>query len=84
MNPAQLRKWIFLAGLAALLLFWGVPTLANLVIDYNWWNEIGQVSTWTEMLWYAIAPVAVGTVAAFIALWIAHDRGLHFAGSSSA
>ncbi len=80
MNPAQLRKWIFLAGLAALLLFWGVPALANLVIDYNWWKEIGQVGTWTKMLWYAIAPVAVGTVAAFIALWIAHNRGLHFAG----
>ena len=80
MNPAQLRKWIFLAGLAALLLFWGVPALANLIIDYNWWKEIGQVGTWTEMLWYAIAPVTVGTVAAFIALWIAHNRGLHFAG----
>ena len=80
MNPAQLRKWIFLGGSAALLLFWGVPALANLAIDYNWWKEIGQVSTWTKMLWYAIAPVAVATVIAFIALWVAHNRGLHFAG----
>ena len=80
MNPTQLRKWILLAALAAIVFFWAIPALANLVIDYNWWKEIGQVSTWMEMLWYAIAPVAVGTVVAFIALWIAHGRGLHFAG----
>ena len=80
MNPSQLRKLIIFGGLALLLLFWALPAAANLIIDYNWWKEIGQVNTWMAMLWYAIGPVAVGTVAAFIALWLAHDRGLRFAG----
>src|SRR5579864_1713837 len=83
MHPTQLRKLIVLAVLAALLLFWAIPTLANLVIDYKWWNEVGQVNTWTKLLWYAIAPVAVAAFMAFIGLWLAHDRGLHFAGIRS-
>ena len=33
------------------------------------------------MLWYSIAPAAAGALLAFIALWVAHARGLHFAGS---
>ena len=32
------------------------------------------------MLWYSIAPAAAGALVAFIALWVAHARGLHFAG----
>jgi hypothetical protein len=80
MSPSQVRKLIVYGGLLAFLLFWAIPATANLVIDYNWWKEIGQVDTWLEMLWYAIGPVAVGTVIAFIALWLAHDRGLRFAG----
>jgi uncharacterized protein len=80
MSSSQVRKLILYGGLLALLLFWAIPATANLIIDYNWWKEIGQVDTWMEMLWYAIGPVAVGTVIAFIALWVAHDRGLRFAG----
>ena len=79
MNPSQLRKVIVFGGLSALLLFWAIPQTANLIVDYNWWKEIGQVDTWRAMLWYAIEPVAIGAVLAFIALWLAHDRGLRFA-----
>ena len=32
------------------------------------------------MLWYSIAPAAAGAVVAFVALWMAHASGLHFAG----
>jgi uncharacterized membrane protein (UPF0182 family) len=79
MHPSQARKLMVLAAISALLLFWAIPTAANLIIDYNWWKEVGQVGTWIEMLWYAIAPVTVGTLVAFIALWLAHDRGMRFA-----
>ena len=80
MHPSQLRRLIVFGGLLALFVFWAIPTAANLIIDYNWWKEVGQVNTWMEMLWYAIGPVAVGTLLAFVALWLAHDRGLRFAG----
>jgi uncharacterized protein len=80
MHPSQARKLIIPALLLTLIFGWAIPTTANLVIDYNWWKEVGQVGTWIEMLWYSVAPVGVGTVVAFVALWVAHARGLHFAG----
>ena len=79
MSPSQIRKLIVWSALLAFGL-WLVSALANFVIEYNWWREIGQVDTWIGMLGYSIAPAAAGTVLAFIALWVAHARGIHFAG----
>src|SRR5580700_8044655 len=79
MRPSQIRNLIVLAVLAVLAL-WASSTAADFVIEYNWWREIGQVDTWVGMLWYSIAPVTVGAVIAAVILWIAHARGLHFAG----
>ncbi len=79
MRPSHIRVFIFV--LVALgFLGWAVPTAANFVIEYNWWKEVAQVNTWFSMLWYSIAPGAVGAVVAFIALYLAHARGVHFAG----
>ena len=79
MRPSQIRNLIVVAVLAIVAL-WASSTAADFVIEYNWWKEIGQVSTWAGMLWYSIAPAAAGAVIAFAALWMAHARGLHFAG----
>jgi uncharacterized membrane protein (UPF0182 family) len=79
MRPSQLR--IFLLILVALaFLVWVVPTAANFIIEYNWWKEVAQVNTWRSMLWYSIAPTVVGALLAFVALFVSHARGLHFAG----
>ena len=80
MDTSQVRKLLVFGGVLLLLIFWAIPATANLIIDYNWWKELGQADTWKQMVWYAIGPVAAGTLAAFIALWLAHDRGLRFAG----
>ncbi|HWW51049.1 MAG TPA: UPF0182 family protein [Verrucomicrobiae bacterium] len=79
MRPSQIRN---LVGMAVLLLIAirVVTTAANFIIEYNWWREVGQASTWISMLWYSIAPATAGAVVAFIALWVAHARGLHFTG----
>jgi uncharacterized membrane protein (UPF0182 family) len=79
MRPSQIRNLIILA-VSVIAVLWASSTAADYVIEYNWWKEIGQVNTWVGMLWYSIAPAAAGTVIAFIALWVAHARGLHFAG----
>src|ERR1700719_3719581 len=79
MRPSQIRNFIVLAVVVVLAL-WASSTAADFVIEYNWWKEIGQVNTWVGMLWYSIAPAAAGSLAAFLALWAAHARGLHFAG----
>src|ERR1039458_5645577 len=79
MRPSQIRVFI-LVLLSLAFIGWAVPTAANFIIEYNWWKEVAQVSTWVSMLWYSIAPVGVGALVAFIALYVAHARGLHFAG----
>jgi len=76
----NIRNAIVLAVLLALILPRLTDILANFIIDYNWWKEVGQVSTWISMLWYSIAPFTAGALVAFTALWMAHARGLHFAG----
>ncbi len=79
MRPSQIRNLVVFGVLAAIAL-WASSTAADFIIEYNWWKEIGQVSTWVGMLWYSIAPAAAGSLVAFIALWVAHARGLHFSG----
>jgi uncharacterized membrane protein (UPF0182 family) len=70
---------IVIGALLALLL-WAITIAANFIVEYNWWKELGQASTWINMLWYSIAPGALGAVVAFVALWLAHSRGVRFAG----
>lgn len=55
---------------------WG----ASLLIDYSWWKELGQVSTWLDLYAYSTLPVVAGTLAAWIVLVIAHGRAVNFAG----
>jgi uncharacterized membrane protein (UPF0182 family) len=82
MRPSRIRILITL-----LLLFvfvgWAIPTVATFAIEYNWWKEIGQIPTWFSILWYRTTPVALGTLVAFLSLYVAHARGLHFAGVRS-
>jgi uncharacterized membrane protein (UPF0182 family) len=79
MRPLKIRNLLMLAVLLVLSLR-AITIAANFIIDYNWWKEVGQVSTWVSMLWYSVAPVGAGTLVAFIALWVAHGQGLGFAG----
>jgi uncharacterized membrane protein (UPF0182 family) len=79
MRPSQIRNLIVLT-FSLIFLGWLVSAAADYTIEYNWWKEVGQVDTWFGMLWYSIAPAAAGAVVAFIALWLAHASGLHFAG----
>ncbi|HUI82853.1 MAG TPA: UPF0182 family protein [Candidatus Binatia bacterium] len=79
MRPSRIR--VLIAVIAALVVIgWVIPTAASSLVEYNWWKEVGQVHTWISMLWYSLAPAAAGAVLAFLALYIAHARGLHFAG----
>ena len=74
-------KLFTLIGIIIVLLV-SARTVASLVIDYYWWRELGQIDTWFSYLLYGVTPVAVTAVVAFVALWIAHARGLKLAGTS--
>ena len=59
-----------------LLIRWG----ASLLIDYSWWQELGQVKTWVDLYAYSTLPVLAATIVAWIVFLIAHSRGVSFAG----
>src|SRR5438132_3675140 len=80
MRSSQIRKLILLAVLVALIAIAGSVQIAGFIIEYNWWKEVEQVDAWLSLLWYQIAPAAAGTMIVFIVLWLAHARGLQFAG----
>jgi len=66
---------------AVLLLLVGARTFASILIDYQWWKELGQVETWLSMYLYSVGPIAAATLVAFVALWWTHARALKFAGT---
>ncbi len=41
---------------------------------------MGQLDTWFSMLLYGLTPTLLATIIAFLVFWIAHARGLKFAG----
>src|SRR5687767_10086336 len=71
------RMLFVLVGLFTLLFF--ARSIAQLVIEYEWWREMGQVETWQSIILYSFAPVALATLLAFIVLWTVHARALKFA-----
>jgi uncharacterized protein len=66
---------------AVVLLLIGARTIASVLIDYQWWKELGQVETWLAMYLYSVGPIAAATLVAFVALWWTHARALKFAGT---
>lgn len=66
--------------LVLLVLLISARTIASFVIDYQWWKEMGQLSTWFSMLLYRVTPVIAASLIAFAVLLLAHARALHFAG----
>jgi uncharacterized protein len=72
-------RWIVLAVAAFLLLIFG-RSICSLIIDYLWWQEMGQVSTWFRATAYLYATNVAEWLVAFLVLWIGHARGLKYAG----
>ena len=69
--------WIAL-GLFVLLLF--SRTIAGFILDYKWWGEMGQVTTWVRMMQYRYLPPIAAWLLLWVLLWVAHARGMKYAG----
>lgn len=78
MEPRQIRNIVLVA--LAFVLIAGSRTIADFVIEYSWWKEVGQVSTWVNMLIYQILPATLAAVIGWSAAMWAHGRGLSFSG----
>ncbi|MBI1353186.1 MAG: UPF0182 family protein [Acidobacteria bacterium] len=80
MEPRQLRNLVLIA--LAVILVAGSRTIADFIIEYSWWREVGQVSTWVNMLLYQIAPAVMAALIGWTAALWAHARGMYFSGVS--
>ncbi len=65
---------------AVILALISARAIAGYIIDFEWWREMGQLSTWVNSLIYGTAPIVLATVIAFAAYWAAHLAGLRAAG----
>jgi uncharacterized membrane protein (UPF0182 family) len=57
----------------------GLRSAASLIIEYQWWKELGQVQTWLNLYLYSFAPIAAATLLAFGVFWLTHSLALRFA-----
>ncbi len=73
-------RWIALAAAVILLLVFG-RSLCSLIVDYLWWREMNQVSTWLRASAYLYATNIAEWLIAFLVLWIGHARGMKYAGA---
>ncbi len=68
-------RLIFLVVAVVLILIFG-RSICSLIIDYLWWKEMGQVSTWVRGLTYVYGTNVAEWLLAFAVLWIAHVWGM--------
>lgn len=74
------QRIAFIAAAVLLLLFFS-RSICGFVIDYLWWRELGQVSTWVLMSVYRYAPGLAAWLIIFVVLSVAHARGMRYAGT---
>ncbi|MDE3196445.1 MAG: UPF0182 family protein, partial [Acidobacteriota bacterium] len=80
-GPSRAARFgCFGIAILGVLLLIGSNWAASLLIDYSWWQEMGQVRTWIDLYAYSTLPVFAGTMLMWIVLLAAHARGVHFAG----
>ncbi len=68
--------WII--GVLIALLIAG-RSIARVVIEYEWWKEMGQLAAWENIILYSFVPQAIAALVAFVILWLAHARALKIA-----
>ena len=74
------QRILVLIGVIIVVLFFS-RSVSGLVLDYAWWGELGQVNTWIRMSAYQFLPGLASWIILFAVLWIAHARGMKYAGT---
>src|SRR5579883_3294230 len=76
MPTAQRVATLWVGALVLLGLQIFTRWIAAYLIDLAWRGEIGQVSTYLDMLAYTFIPGKIAVVVAFAVLWFAHRHGV--------
>src|SRR5580693_2642470 len=74
------QRIALLIGIFVVILLFS-RSICSLILDYAWWGELGQVPTWLRMSAYQYGPGLAAWIILFLVLWIAHARGLKYAGT---
>jgi uncharacterized membrane protein (UPF0182 family) len=79
--PGRRRKpprLAILIGLLVLLLI-SARTICSVILDYQWWSEMGQVPVWLRIGYFRYLTGFAEWLIVFAILWIAHARGMKYA-----
>lgn len=77
-SPRRFSLGAVLIALFVLLFF--ARSIAGLVIEYAWWQEVGQIQLWYDTWFYAAAPIVGAAILLFIFFFLVHARGLKAGG----
>ena len=68
--------------IAAVIIILGFGrSICSWILNYYWWQEMDQVGTWLRILAYRYLPALVAWLISFLVIWIAHARGVKYAGA---
>jgi uncharacterized protein len=73
-------KIAILIGLVVLLLIFG-RTICSIILDYQWWSEMGQVSVWFRIGYFRYITGFAEWLIVFAILWSCHARGIKYSGT---
>jgi uncharacterized membrane protein (UPF0182 family) len=72
--------WLIVGALILGLVL--VQGLAPLLLDIEWWRELGQLETFWKRFELQAMPPLLGSLVAFAVLWLSHAAGLRAGGLS--
>jgi len=81
--PSRRRKpptLVLLIGAVVLLLIFG-RTICSIILDYQWWGEMGQIAVWFRIGYFRYITGFAEWLIVFAILWTAHARGMKYAGT---
>jgi len=75
---ASSAPWLLKLLITAFVLLIVLRWLASFVIEYQWWNELGQLETWFNVYLYGVTPIALATILSASVLLATHRFAMHF------
>jgi uncharacterized membrane protein (UPF0182 family) len=78
---APRRSRIVLLAILLVLLLVFSRSICSFIIEYLWWGEMGQVTTWVRMLTIRYLTGVAEWVLVLAVVWVAHARGMKYAGT---
>src|SRR6516225_4065626 len=79
--PVRGRSRILILAILLVLVLVFSRSICSFIVEYRWWGEMDQVATWTRMLAIRYVTGIAEWVLVFAVLWLAHARGMKYAGT---